>query len=1438
MARKAVKGYAEKNYYDNTKFTGGIVATNDPLNEGSFKHLVNFDIADTGQSLTPRKGFLTTSLRYRDHGTYVEIPLSSRTIYYFDANIGKWIFIDFNNPNPTMETIYVSKGTSNAEYFMGSTKEEEYIFKDNDSVLSYTGTGYNRNFANGSSIIYRFDFTKRNTDVTVQLTYLTEPKVQVSFDGETFQDITLHLYNFDITVPTNTLYIRVTSSNESSSTISYMSLVSSYNLATPTTGPEQVNNMPGAYIVEFDVSNNYIQNIHHITNIDMSSLPNVVWRNIWGLPEFIITNKNEAELIHDEYGVTRYLIKVNNVNNIEYTLDTYWLTFTYRETETEFEGKVYSADTLVIECLDTEDVVDTVNTANRNLASFKSIIPDPMQVIYENGKEPLGFIQQFPMIYVKQDGKYLINTTQKVDGLEIIPNFCLKEPTNNTFIYNDTDLNLNYEQEKYKWAYTYDIISTSQDNILMSDKSIYRSSIYSIKDNSILWSTEPEEKSVIAHINNKFDRIFTDYSVPIHDYVTWSTLAHTIFYTWSYSTYENYLNEFKILLNNLDETYRNDTLLIYIVPKPSMTKQINLPAAMFQINDNIEILQTTWYNNMKYTLKGEMLYNIPGITQNMLCADGELLSDKFPNIDFSTAKYMESMTDNTDIYNYVSEKYSIYSERNCEYSPNDINNKLKTDIQTYLESNENMLDVKTLIEIIKDNETIEDKFWFYIKPMSDIKHNYYNAPTGASYSSIIQSALYSPIIAFTERGMDSSELEEYLLEHVTDFNKIIFKDFKKVSILNTPESPISTNKHIESLRKLLPGVLNSARSYFVYFKHDIINLGAGEELTTEIDINERFEENKYRGDSILNFFAVTEAYHTPIEGTEVLINYIHPKILTFLPHIKNTSIDFYEVPIHINHSNIFTIDSQLSAKFIESNEGFTTLKSLGYFDQGININMYLLLMPTKKYLKQYYPEFSSYTRDYFVNTTSLVQARQLSISNIKPTTYVEYLTEEPTLIKNAKENFIFRSTLGDHLIVYTENKLYISKESKQYYFPATGYSFSYPETIVKAIQYKDMILVFTTQNLYAVYLTEYVTTVQNGTDDQGNPKYVQQSTYEFATLPVLYNLMVDERYKDAIQVYNQMILFYSADGQMFLIKPTAAIDSNTRFSIQYFNKSVNDILLNYKDYMQERLNVYKVDKVITDVKIKVSTSINFIKIFYTAPDIMTYILIYDIINNRYYVYDTLLFSNIVGLHFIPEGELYVVEDKNKIYFTLPYTQPNEPDNNVDIASYDNFSRNAIKSEIDTGVINLNNHLKKRFKDLHVIYKNLNATDLEFSLDTFIDDVPIITYLDSSLEIRNVSSHNTIVSEEYYNTLNLLSKNINSFSSADYNSTKFVVHNTVDFLEDNTVLFNFTDYTSNKVITHRSNIVSKGKAIRTKMYFTSKGKYKIQGYGLVYKEHTV
>ena len=61
MARKAIRGYAEKSYYDNNTFKG-IVASTDAMSEGTFAHMVNFDISDTGGSVKPRQGFLTTDL--------------------------------------------------------------------------------------------------------------------------------------------------------------------------------------------------------------------------------------------------------------------------------------------------------------------------------------------------------------------------------------------------------------------------------------------------------------------------------------------------------------------------------------------------------------------------------------------------------------------------------------------------------------------------------------------------------------------------------------------------------------------------------------------------------------------------------------------------------------------------------------------------------------------------------------------------------------------------------------------------------------------------------------------------------------------------------------------------------------------------------------------------------------------------------------------------------------------------------------------------------------------------------------------------------------------------------------------------------------------------------------------------------------------------------
>jgi hypothetical protein len=91
MGRKAVNGYPEKSYYDNTVF-GGIVATSDPLNEGSFALLTNVDITDSGKSTVPRKGYTSTTLTVG--GT--PVVLSNKILMYRDPNIQKDVIIDFN----------------------------------------------------------------------------------------------------------------------------------------------------------------------------------------------------------------------------------------------------------------------------------------------------------------------------------------------------------------------------------------------------------------------------------------------------------------------------------------------------------------------------------------------------------------------------------------------------------------------------------------------------------------------------------------------------------------------------------------------------------------------------------------------------------------------------------------------------------------------------------------------------------------------------------------------------------------------------------------------------------------------------------------------------------------------------------------------------------------------------------------------------------------------------------------------------------------------------------------------------------------------------------------------------------------------------------------------------------------------------------------------
>ena len=124
---------------------------------------------------------------------------------------------------------------------------------------------------------------------------------------------------------------------------------------------------------------------------------------------------------------------------------------------------------------------------------------------------------------------------------------------------------------------------------------------------------------------------------------------------------------------------------------------------------------------------------------------------------------------------------------------------------------------------------------------------------------------------------------------------------------------------------------------------------------------------------------------------------------------------------------------------------------------------------------------------------------------------------------------------------------------------------------------------------------------------------------------------------------------------------------------------------------------------------------------------------------------------------------------------------------------------------------------KRFRDLQVTYKNISATSLLFTVETLLDDVVVKPYYNNVLEVRESNGVSTYVPTKVYNSYDL----ITSGSAVQTNT-----------------LLDISKYTSNKLITHKTSIVSMGKVIRLKMLFTSRGTYKIQEYGIIYKERRV
>jgi hypothetical protein len=121
--------------------------------------------------------------------------------------------------------------------------------------------------------------------------------------------------------------------------------------------------------------------------------------------------------------------------------------------------------------------------------------------------------------------------------------------------------------------------------------------------------------------------------------------------------------------------------------------------------------------------------------------------------------------------------------------------------------------------------------------------------------------------------------------------------------------------------------------------------------------------------------------------------------------------------------------------------------------------------------------------------------------------------------------------------------------------------------------------------------------------------------------------------------------------------------------------------------------------------------------------------------------------------------------------------------------------------------------------MHVVFKNLDAHKLLFNSETVIDDVISHPFKNLYVEVQELNGNKIIVPVEDMNTIDLME----------------VTHAATGSFG---LLFDFKEFLSNRLITYKTSILGTGKVFRLRMQFISKGRYKIQEFGIIYRERSV
>jgi|LakMenE18May11ns_1017448.scaffolds.fasta_scaffold9955390_4 hypothetical protein len=1383
MARKAVQGFPEKSYYDNTRYLG-IVATTDPLNEGLFKHMVNFDVSDTGQSVEPREGYLTTTLKNTIEGSpdfNKHISLSNKTIIYKDNTIGQYILFDLNN-----NTAYIAE-----------------ISGYNDKITNYylpiisKIANYDWNYLFTQVLIpqvsyvaaYRNTTTLANTITQFinKITPIEDTKIEHIYDengiSRALVKVTLNTgvngqtpFNFILQLR----YRQNQTSEGAADTLVVEGLP--YMFEHPTLAPTERNLAVSKSIIPNVFQTLYTEQTRPVEGGVVSTLGNFIYTyddNDQYVTNFILPNVNYN--IKPYFVLNPAYLDLNNTPNISdkwaYRFEIFntgkeigdevgdtimsspWLRYTPSVDNTQPNGP----GTVL---LDSDRSNSTsLGNADKQTNHYKGaryliyvVSKNLNRTFSSKSVSSEGLVtQEFPSR--NSNGTYKTGTGQESFTAITNRNNSWQSAINNIIDYK-TLIEVIDGLSSNAFFYLYDIqteVSTGRYETF--DKLMQSSVNNDISDFEKMYHTFSKETQ-----EDEYDFLLTgsELIAEIKRLNIFKTRDGVVFHLLPYAGNDTYVET-----NAINEFTSNSAFGTQAPYYAATESTIVEGGQTLVVLTGIEVNDIPLNTIVQVQSTGKMYQKIIQTQPELKAVWSELISYN-PSVKPGTNTWGPLNSSNQGTTFKLNSLY--LDERNNRYYR-------WTAASGYLGQ---------LFAINNPGGTTE----YYRFVFASL--NYFNTPQDYL---VRQNTFYFNDFNFNKFNWDTLKWE--IGTDLTTLKTPVgssFSTFTSNAVYGTAQPPWYASG--------TPAVLINDSNPTRY---TITN--AAENATIQAGTGTFYRQRK----------SPSGNEWEAISGTAFPANFVNNTIY------RDLRTNFY-----YRWNN----PTGLVGRFTPVSLNVPNLVSAGFFEKGINIIFYMRPYQESEYSGKNYQERQTLKAVW--NATSLRQTVNLVYAqDAFSVTYIDkVLINEPLQIQTSNSLTVFEDS---RLLVWNKNVLFISEEGKFYWFKERN-RVEFAEEIVKVLQYKTIILVFTTQHLYAVYRVETITTQLNTTTNQ-----IEQNVTGVAWLKqiVLYNLLVNKKYADVIQIFNQMVLFYSEDGQLFMIRPSNTIDSETRFSIQFLNKAANDILDHYDQYMNERLASYvssmRVKK--DEIKIKALVSINFIKIFYYVPGVITYILNYDVLNNRYYAYDTLTFTDVFDKRFIESGDLLITQTNSKLFFTVPFVEYNVRDNHVDLSFTNNFKKEGINCLIDTGNMNLNNHLFKRFRDLHVTFKNLNANNVLFNLETMIDEIVAKPFYNQQLEVidsNNISYYVTVSKADNKDLIELVDVNMISNTATDV--VKYSLTN--NLFENNNMLMDFSDYSSSKLLTHRTSILGLGKVFRLKLQFISKGLYKLQNFGIIYKERRV